>query len=504
MKILNSDQVKALDAYTIKNRPIASIDLMEHAAWQCTNWLIQNYGHVNGFYVFCGRGNNGGDGLAIVRQLSDQGIVAKALVLDGDKPGSPDFETNLARLEEEHAKPVMLRSTSDLPDFREDYAIVDALIGSGLKQPVHGLAAELIALLNNTPLPIVAVDVPSGLFTESNVNNNYATIVNADHTLSLELPKLAFFHPRNHEVVGCWHILPIGLSQDFIEQVDTPYTYLTASIVAKIHKTRPKFSHKGSFGHVKMIAGGLGKMGAAHISAKAALKAGAGLVTAHIPQVGSTVLQTSVPEVMVEHNSGKTNLEGTVDLEGYTIGIGPGIGTQEATALFVSEVIKKAKNPVVLDADALNILSRNKLWLADLPQHSILTPHPKEFSRLVGDWHSESEKLHKLITFCTEMKCILILKGAHTIIGNADGLLWFNSTGNPGMATAGSGDALTGIITGLLAQGYEPLDAARLGVYVHGLAGDLALEEESMESLTTSDILRFLGKAFNTLKDDIG
>lgn len=334
------------------------------------------------------------------------------------------------------------------------------------------------------------------MFCDYNRTNDYKHIIKADITLTLHIAKLALVQPMNGRYVGDFKILPIGIDNDYIESLETSYFLFTREQAKRLIKQRRKFSHKGTYGHAKLAVGSRGKMGAGILAANACLRAGAGLVTAVIPKVGHAIMQNANPEVMVEVNKGKNKLQGSTVLTDFSFGMGSGLGTSQETAEFVKNCVEAADGPIVIDADAINILAQNLLWMAHLPENSILTPHPKEFERLVGKWSSEEEKMQKLKDFCREMKCIVVLKGAHTLVANAEGEVYFNTTGNPGMATGGSGDVLTGIITGLLAQNYYAQKAALLGVYLHGLAGDIAVQSTGEPSLIASDITRSLGAAY--------
>ncbi len=342
---------------------------------------------------------------------------------------------------------------------------------------------------------IIAIDIPSGLMGEDNSENNLENIVKADYTLTFQFPKISFLFAENEPYVGEFEVLPIGLHPEGIAKTPSNFHLLEADDIQKLIPKRSRFSHKGTFGHALLIAGSYGKMGAAVLSSKACLRSGVGLLTTHIPRLGYTILQTAVPEAMTsvdQHDSMFTELP---DLEPFSaIGAGPGLGTKSNSEKALLSLLENAKVPLVLDADALNILSKNKEWLEKLPENSILTPHPGEFKRLAGEAANSYENIQKQIGFSEKYKVIVVLKGAFTSISTPDGKLYFNSTGNPGMATAGSGDVLTGIILSLLAQGIAPKNAAITGVHLHGLAGDLTAKEKSEISLIAGDIVEFLGK----------
>ncbi len=346
----------------------------------------------------------------------------------------------------------------------------------------------------------MAVDIPSGLFADKTSVHSKAVIFQADYTLGFQFPKLAFLLPENEQFVGEWHVLNIGLSPKYIVETATPYYYLNHHFVSSLIKPRSKFSHKGNLGHVLMIAGDETKMGAAILSSKAALRVGAGLVTLHHPAPAKSLVSVAVPELMSSPDKDDISFTTLPDLAKFThIAIGPGLGTRTQTAKALKLLIQQLNTPLVFDADALNILAENKTWLSFLPKGSILSPHIGEFNRLVGETKNDFDRLEKAISFAKKHEIYLILKGAHTIIASPTAQVFFNSTGNAGMATGGSGDVLTGMIVGLLAQNYSPINAAILGVYLHGLSGDFAAEKKGMESLIAGDIIDNIGRAYQSL-----
>lgn len=500
MKILTARETRAADEYTMKNEPISSLELMERAASVCSKWLLQKYAG-NSYQVFCGVGNNGGDGLAVARQLYEAGCQITCYKVAYSSQESSDFKANLKRLEELNVCVQEIGSKVDVPAI-ENSIVIDAIFGTGLNRAVNGISADVIQAINGSDSEVISIDIPSGLFSENNANSVSENIVLADHTLTFELPKLSFLFPENGLKVGEVHILSIGLNVDFIKQCKSQYYLITLELASLIVRKRYSYAHKGTFGHALLACGSKGKIGAAHLASKASLRSGAGLVTVNIPKCGTDILQQSIPEVMVLENEGENYLQGEVKLKPYdAIGIGPGIGTEEQTQNFLKLVIQNRTTPIVFDADAINILSENKTWLAFLPPGCVFTPHPKEFERLVGKSSDNYSRMEMQLVFAKKYNCYLVLKGANTAITCPDGDVFFNTTGNPGMATAGSGDALTGIITGLLAQGYSPKQSCLLGVYIHGKAGDLALDTQSQESLVSSDVIENLGKAFQMIHE---
>jgi NAD(P)H-hydrate epimerase len=501
MKILNATQIREADAYTIANEPITSINLMERAAGACVKWITDFFNKDTYFKIICGMGNNGGDGLAIARLLHKEGYGVEVIIVPFFSKASDDFSANRKRLEGIKVTEIKDAEEITLNDIKDKHvAIIDCILGSGLSKPVEGKIGEVIQKINKLNCPVIAIDVPSGLMMEDNATNNRKNIINATFTLTFETPKLAFLFAENAKHVCDFFVLDIGLDKKFIAGQKAPNYFVTEDTIVAMLKHRARFSHKGTYGHALLIAGSYGKIGAAVLSARACLRAGVGLLTVHVPKCGYDILQNSVPEAMVDVDANETAFSGIKEVIPYNaIGVGPGIGQDEATAKGLKLLIQNSKLPIVFDADALNILSENMTWLSFLPAGSILTPHPGEFKRLVGKKDSDYEYHTAQIELARRHRIYVVLKGAYTAIATPEGEVYFNSTGNPGMATAGSGDTLTGIITGLLAQGYTPKEASISGVYLHGLAGDIAANELGQEALIAEDITNNLGRAFKHL-----
>lgn len=502
MKIFSVDKIKEADEYTIQNEPIADIDLMERAAKQLFKWIEHRVDPSHRIFVFAGLGNNGGDGLALSRMLTEAGYEVFVYVVKYSDKSSDSFSINFNRFKTaapEHL--VEIESEKAFPEIGEEDLIVDAIFGSGLTRPVKGIAAAIIRRINASPAVTLAIDIPSGLYADKCSLNAGGELIHADYTLSFQLPKFAFLLPENESFVGEWHILDIGLHPEFIQKTQVENFYLLKQDIRPLIKKRGRFSHKGTYGHALLVAGSYGKMGAAILSAKACLRSGVGLLHVHIPKAGYTILQTALPEAMLSIDRYDNYFSEIPDLAPFNaIGIGPGLGMEHQSQMAMKLLIQNYRNPMVIDADGLNILAQNKTWLSFLPPNSILTPHPKEFERLAGKWTNDFDKIEKQKAFAIRFKIIVVLKGAHTTICLPNGHCYFNSTGNPGMATAGSGDVLTGIITGLLAQHYAPEHAALLGVYLHGLAGDLAVRKTGLEALLAMDIVNSIGRAFKKVK----
>lgn len=502
MKILPVDKIREADAFTIKNEPIESVDLMERAARACFKWIKKRTNSSQPVKIFCGPGNNGGDGLAIARMLLKNYFEVQVYVIHFTDKYSADFTVNLERLKEFHEVSVVyLKDFGNMPEIHQNDLVIDAIFGSGLSKPVQGFVAGIIKQINQSGAITIAIDTPSGLFCDENSTGRSEAIIEADYTLTFEFPKLAFLLPENDKFTGHWEILSIGLMKEFTDGVSVQNYFIENEDCQHLLKVRNKFAHKGTFGHALLIAGSYGKMGAAVLSSKACLRAGAGLVTCHIPKLGYQILQTTTPECMLSIDDSDTIFGKVPNLEPFNaIGVGPGIGQEKQTQNALKLLIQNASVPLVIDADAINILGENKTWISFLPPESILTPHPKEFERLVGKATDNFARIALQRAFSIKNNVYVVLKGTHTCISTPKGKCFFNSTGNPGMATGGSGDVLTGIITGLLAQGYTSFDACILGVYLHGLAGDIAAKKISPESLIAGDIIKNLGNAFISLR----
>ncbi len=498
MKIFITKQIAEIDRFTIENEPVADIDLMERAALQITNWFVRHFPTEYKAVVFAGPGNNGGDGLAIARQLTDLDYRVEVFLVDLGKEFKGSPAVNLQRLKEQGRVRInSVRQIEDFPELDSMDIILDGMFGSGLSRPLEGFPAALVKQINDLPNVVVAIDIPSGLMGEDNSGNSYENIIKANFTLTFQFPKISFLFPENEPYTGKWEVLPIGLHPAGIKQVPSDIHYIEKEDVKKMIPSRDKFAHKGTFGHALLIAGGYGKMGAAILGSRACLRAGVGLLTTHVPHFGYSVIQTAVPEAMASidaHDSIFTDFPGLAQFT--AVGAGPGLGKKSNTCKALHELIVSSGKPLVLDADALNILSDNKEWLKELPANSILTPHPGEFKRLAGDTANSWERIQKQRKMARDYNVIVVLKGAYTSVALPDGRLFFNSSGNPGMATAGTGDVLTGFILGLLAQRMPPHHAALAGVYLHGRAGDLAVAEKSFNSLIAGDIIDALGRAF--------
>jgi NAD(P)H-hydrate epimerase len=496
MRILSTKQVRDLDAWTIEHEPIASIDLMERASQAFVDWFTLHVDVTRKVEVVCGTGNNGGDGLAIARLLHEWGFAVRVYIVMGGVGESPDFRINRSRLPEKVHQTELTPQHNEI-EFSGD-VLIDAVFGSGLSRAPEGLYAEVIERMNRVEAMRVAVDIPSGLMADT---PSSGAIFRAHYTITFQLPKLAFMLPGSHAFTGEWILVDIGLDREFIRAARTDYFYTRLKNVKKILRGRSKFDHKGTYGHALLIAGSFGKMGAAVLASRAALRAGLGLLSVRVPQCGYTIIQTAVPEAMAYVDDDQKVFSAPPDLSTFTtLGIGPGLGQEIRTVKALGSTLEQFSKPVVLDADALNILGANRHLMSLIPAGSILTPHPKEFERLTGPWKNDFERLKLQRELSVSLKSVVVLKGAHSSICTPEGRFYFNSSGNPGMATGGTGDVLTGILTGLLAQNYSPSKAAIAGVYLHGLAGDIAAAELGMDSLTASDLIDNLPAAFQKVR----
>ncbi len=502
MKIFTSKKIREADSYTIIHEPITSTNLMERAAGKCADWITQRFDSSYSFKIFCGVGNNGGDGLVIARKLFEKGYKTEVLIVRFSEKCSDDFLINYERAKiisglavyDSGEREAFLLS-ENIP---QEQIFIDAIFGTGLTRPAEGLGADIIKEINRLNNTVISIDIPSGLFCEENNHIPSEKIIKATHTLTFEFPKLSFLLPDSGVFAGNWEVISIGLDKKFLRDTPSEYFFSEKKIIENIIKSRGKFSHKGNFGHALLLSGSIGKIGASVLASKACLRSGAGLLTTHVPKKGVTTLQISVPEAMVSIDESDDFISTLPEIEKFNaVGIGPGIGKEKSTVALVKSLIQNSAVPLVIDADAINIISENKTWIPFIPKKSIFTPHQKEFERLTGKSKSSYERMMKQIDFAKKFSCFVILKGAFTSIACPDGRIFFNSTGNPGMATAGSGDVLTGILTGLLARGYSQFEASVLGVYLHGLAGDIAAEKKDVESLIAGDIIENISNAYS-------
>lgn len=497
MKILSAEQIKEGDLLTIQREPISSINLMERAAKVVFSYLEREELHHNiAVSVFCGVGNNGGDGLVIARLLLEKGFQVTVYVVNFKESYSPDFKLNLERLNKTDCKIITLFKDQNFPIITQQTLVIDAIFGVGLNRKPEPWVQNIISYINQYSHRTISIDLPSGLYMHKKTDKDQ--VVKAHVTLSFQVPKLVFFLKDSAPNIGQWKLLDIGINQAFLNEVSSPYLCITKTFIKEIYKPREAFTHKGTFGHGLIIGGEYGKIGAVLLSAKACLHSGAGLVRVFVPSCGYIPLQTAIPEIMVMTDVREKHLTLIpTNIQATAIGIGPGMGTHPETIHAFQNFLKQINKPLVVDADGLNCLAKQPELIEYLSKETILTPHPKELERLIGPWDNDFDLLEKTQQFANKHQLIVLIKGAFSKIVYAD-KVYINTTGNQGMATAGSGDVLTGLITGLLAQNYSPLDATILGVYLHGLSGDFAYKaHKNYHTITASSLIEYLPKALD-------
>lgn len=505
MKIFTAAQIHELDNYTITHEPIKSIDLMERAAKTITRAIMDEWTDRTPMVIFAGPGNNGGDALAVARLLAEENYKVSVYLFNIHNKLSDDCAANKQRLIDSkrvgHFTEVTLNF--DPPELTEDMVVIDGLFGSGLNKPLIGGFASLVKYINQCPAKVVSIDIPSGLMCEDNTYNIHSNIIRADLTLTLQQKKLSMMMADCQKYIGRLRVLDIRLSKEYIDKTEANCRILEEQDVRRLLMPRDDFAHKGAMGNALIIAGSYGMAGAAVLATRACLRSGVGKVTVHTPRRNYLVMQTAVPEAVMQMDHEETYFSESVDSTDFdALGIGPGLGLVENTAIALIGQIRRTSCPIVADADALNILANHQAWMQQLPSGIIMTPHPKEFDRMAGSTsNNDYERLIRAQQMAEHIKGYIILKGHHSALCMPDGHIVFNATGNSGMATAGSGDVLTGILTALLARGYDKGTACQLGIYLHGLAGDLAAKEVGKESLVASDIIQFLPKAFLKLED---
>lgn len=505
MKIFTAAQIHELDKYTIEHEPIKSVDLMERAAKAITHAIMEEWTDRTPVVVFAGSGNNGGDALAVARMLADKGYTVSVYLFNIHNQLSEDCATNKQRLID-NRRPCKFTEVTlnfDPPELNADTLVVDGLFGSGLNKPLMGGFASLVKYINQSPSKVVSIDMPSGLMPEDNTYNIRANIIRADLTLTLQQYKLSMLLPDCQQYIGRLRTLDIRLSPEFIQNTVASYRLAEESDIRSRLLPRDDFAHKGTMGHALIIAGCYGMAGASILATRACLRSGAGKVTVHTPKRNYAIMQTAVPEAVMQMDYEETYFSDSVETEEFSaLGIGPGLGQTENTAIALIGQIRRATCPLVVDADALNILANHQAWMQQLPKGIIMTPHPREFDRLVGmSSNSDYERLTRALQLADRLQGYIVLKGHYTALCMPDGHVIFNPTGNSGMATAGTGDVLTGIITGLLARGYSRPDACIVGIYLHGLAGDIAAKKMGKESLVAGDVIDCLPEAFRRIED---
>lgn len=504
MKLFSAQQFKVADQYTIQQYGIHSWELMEQAARQCTHWLKEKLPTDSLFIVLCGCGNNGGDGLAITRQLHESGFAAKAFLLKTQEQLSADAERNYKKLLAIGADMAsIVEKDNYITTIAPHIIIIDAILGTGINRPITGWLGLFIKHINSLPNQKISIDIPSGLAIDA-IDTTNDCIIQASYTLSFEFYKRSFLHVESQVFIGKVCLLPIGIHPQFSQETHSHYFITDNEYLRSIYQPRQPFSHKGSYGHAAIAGGSYGMMGAIALASKACLRSGVGKITSLIPEAGNTIFQVLVPEALCISQGEKciSSFEQFCNNTNYSmVAIGPGLGLNDVTIKAFIHFIDTHKTNLVLDADALNILSQHKELLHQLHPNTILTPHPKEFERMFGTSTNTIQRVETARSMAMLHNIIIVLKDHYTTILTPEGECWYNSTGNAGMATAGSGDVLVGVITALIAQGYAPKEAAIMGVYLHGLAGDKAVEKLGMESMTASDLIHYLPEAFKTFQD---
>lgn len=514
MKILSAAQLKTVDAYTIEHEPISSTNLMERASRAVADKIRARWGVGTPVKIFAGPGNNGGDALAIARMLGESNYKVWVYLFNTSDELSPDCQINKQRLIDfltvkkstmgaPNVEFMEITSQFTPPKLEQEDLVIDGLFGTGLSRPLNGGYASVVKYINASPATVVSIDVPSGLMCEDNTYNVMNHIVKATVTYTIQYPKLAFFFPEHEQYVGEWEVLDIGIIDPCNEETQTPYYLTERKDIQAMLKTRSKFAHKGSVGHALLIAGKKSMAGAAILSAKACMRGGVGKLTVRTPECNVPILQATVPEAVLDIDVDPNCFSQSFDTTDYdAMAIGPGIGTSSYTVQAFIEQVSMSKCRMVLDADALNILGSHRGWITQLPRHCILTPHKKELFGLISTTRNSYEEIERTRELAARQQIYILVKGAYSAIVTPEGNVFFNTTGNPGMATAGAGDVLTGLVLALLAQSYVPEAALRMGVYLHGLAGDIAVQDLCCESLIASDLVNYIPKAFRSLRDN--
>ncbi len=513
MKILNSLQMRQLDAFTMENESVTSYELTDRASRCFADEIESRWPQDTPVVVFAGPGNNGADALCVARLLAEKDYQVGVWLFNTESGLSPDCQQHCDHLKEllkgglQNLTLQEIKTTFQPPELTEGTLVVDGLFGTGLSRPLTGGYAAVVAYVNNSKATVVSVDVPSGLMTEDNTGNDLAGVIHADFTFTFQHPKLAFFFPEHETCVGDWKVLDIGLadpdSADDTTVFATAYEMTEENDVRRMLKKRPIFAHKGQMGHAALVAGQRGMAGAAVLSAKSSMRSGVGKLTVCTEEANRTILQVAVPEAVLYLNDSEDFNVLNHGVRYDALAMGPGMGTDLAAQHQMSDLLEVVNIPLVLDADALTMLASTPQWLQAMPEQTVMTPHRGELERLVGKQSSSYDLLQKTLLFARQYGVVVVMKGAFTAVVTPDAKAYFNTTGNPGMATAGAGDVLTGIILALLAQGYKAEDAARLGVYVHGLAGDFAADHLGQMSLIASDIVAALPQAFKLLTDSL-
>lgn len=514
MYLVTAQEMRELDRLTIEEYGTPGHVLMERAGAGATDALLHTFPQARetAVLVFAGKGNNGGDGFVMARLLKKQGVKCEVILAAPKKEITGDALRNLNAFAKVHGKITEITDSAQLDvvqnKLRRSGLIVDALLGTGLNAPVRGLIASLIELINMSGLPVMAVDIPSGL--DADRGEPLGTAVQAELTVTFGYPKRGQVGEPGASYVGQLAVVDIGIAAEAIAMVRPRVELLTAEEVGLLVRSRRHAAHKGDFGHLLVLAGARGKSGAALLCGGSALRVGTGLVTLGGPSSLNAVFSSVLIEAMTiplpELPDGSFCLDENAmsqAVQGKTaIAYGPGVGVSADTIGLTRWLLRQSKVPMVIDADGLNCVATDVDMLRNAQSPLVLTPHPGEMARLLKATNAEiqAHRLDVARSFATEHKCHLVLKGANTVIAAPDGRAWINSSGNPGMASGGMGDVLTGIIGGLLAQGYPPEEACCLGVFLHGYAGDMATEEKGEAGILARDLIERLPSGLRALR----
>lgn len=502
MKIFTTESIRNIDRVTIDEEGVSSQELIHRVAEGVVNEILANWNPSKPTIIFAGSGNNGADALIVGKLLIEAGFNPQILLFNfkGNSLSRDCREARQRLLSLGNVNLTEIIESAEIPPITPNHLVIDGLFGSGLRDPLMGGYTTLARNISESGATVVSIDIPSGLFGDWNARVLARNVVHATITMAVQFPKLSFFLSDNAPMVGKWKTIDIGLSQRAINETPTKYFYVEREDIRQVLRRRPDFCSKADFGHALLISGCYGMMGAAVMAGKGALRAGAGKVTIHSAKCGFNVIQSQVPEALFLPDPNEILISNMTPRYNYSaIGVGPGIGTNDATKGAFETLVKTIKRPMVIDADALNIISMVPALIDHIAPGSILTPHAGEFDRIFGAQASAESRLLKALEVSHRYKLIIVLKGFHTAVVRPDGKVFFNSTGNPAMATGGSGDVLTGVITSLLSQGYKPETAAVAGVHIHGLAGDMAAEEQGEYGVTALDIADNIGKAIKKI-----
>lgn len=508
MKIATREQVRKIDRSTIEDYKIPGLVLMENAGRSVTELITKNYPNVHNIAIFCGTGNNGGDGFVIARHLISKGFNTTTFICGDEQKYRGDALLNYKSLKNIGTKILILKEKP--PHNLECDLIVDSIFGTGLDREVEGFYKHIIEFLNSCSAPILSVDIPSGL--DANSGRLLGCCIKANTTVTFALPKIGTVIYPGVEYCGDLYVSNITTPGNLEDSINLEL--ITAYDIRPLIHTRNKDTHKGTYGHLFILSGSPGKSGAATLSAIGAQRIGTGLVTVGVPESLNPVIEEKLTEAMTEPlPETKNGLLGLSSLKKAlavlsdkktALAIGPGISTSKQTESFLLKLLSKCNMPVVIDADAITLISKNLNLLKNLKIPVILTPHPGEMARLIGKTNKEvqEERINISRDFSKKFGVYLVLKGARTIISTPSGKIFINPTGNPGMASGGMGDVLTGIIGGLLSQGYNAENSCKIGVFVHGLAGDIAFEEISDSGYLATEVAEYITKAIKNIKNN--